>query len=376
MKKISLWIETGIFVAFIGLFFLMNTVKPDASFSEQENRYLQQKPDFTFSSLFSGKFTSNFETYVTDQFAFRDSWTTLKARCELALGKHENKGSYLCKGKFGDTIIEGFDAPERSVLESNIASVNALAENCDMPVYFGLIPDKSAIWQKILPPNAPNDSEREVIDYIYAGVNAQTINFYSALQAHADEYIYYRTDHHWTTLGAYYGYTALMESMGLSAHALDAYVPERVSDTFYGTTWSSSGFSWVAPDSMDIYVQEPDGLSILNYADGTPQEGVLYDRSYLDKKDKYSMFYGGNTPLLEIKTGIDDAPSLLIIRDSYTDSLSPYLLDHFSQIHILDLRYYRASLSAYIQEHDIDTVLVLYSVSNFCTDTNLFLLSR
>ncbi len=85
---------------------------------------------------------------------------------------------------------------------------------------------------------------------------------------------------------------------------------------------------------------------------------------------------GGNTPLQVIETGADDAPSLLILRDSYADSLIPFLLDDFSQIHLMDLRYYRAGLSEYLKNNHIDEILVIYSVSNFCTDSNIFLMGN
>ena len=107
-----------------------------------------------------------------------------------------------------------------------------------------------------------------------------------------------------------------------------------------------------------------------------PIEGVLYDESYLDKKDKYSMFFGGITPLIEIDTGNEGLPSLLIVRDSYMDSLTPFLLEHFSEIDIIDLRYNNASLSQYIEEHEIDSVLVCYSAYNFSIDTNLYRLAK
>ena len=125
---------------------------------------------------------------------------------------------------------------------------------------------------------------------------------------------------------------------------------------------------------MEIFVNEPEGLKVTSYPEGSPVEGKLYDESKLAVKDKYSMFMGGNCPLHEIVTGAEGKPSLLIIRDSYTDSLIPFLLDDYSEIHVLDLRYYRASLKAYIEQYDFDQVLVCYSVYNFSTDANIFLL--
>lgn len=372
MNKKALWAEALIFLAFIGAFFILNLVLPDRQFSEQENRYLQMRPEFSFKSLFSGDYTSKFETYTTDQFTFRDEWITLKAASELALGKQENNDVHLCEN---GTLIEGFKRPESSVLDSNMSALNTLVGNTDAKVYFALIPDKSDLYSSLLPKNVPNDSEKEVIDYCYGQSNATNVDIYSALSAHTDEYIFYRTDHHWTSLGAYYGLSALAESMGLPCPALDSYTDRHVvSEEFYGTTWSSSGFSWVDPDTMEIFVNAPEGLKVTSYPQGSPVEGKLYDFSFLEKKDKYSMFMGGNCPMHVIETGNEDKPSLLILRDSYTDSLIPFLLDDFSEIHVLDLRYYRASLKAYIEQNDFDNVLVCYSVSNFCSDSNIFLL--
>ncbi len=372
MNKKALWAEALIFLAFIGAFFILNLVLPDRQFSEQENRYLQMRPEFSFKSLFSGDYMSKFETYTTDQFTFRDEWITLKAASELALGKQENNDVHLCEN---GTLIEGFKRPENSVLDSNMSALNSLVGNTDAKVYFALIPDKSDLYSSLLPKNVPNGSEKEVIDYCYGQSNATNVDMYSALSAHKDEYIFYRTDHHWTSLGAYYGLSALAESMGLPCPALDSYTDRHVvSEEFYGTTWSSSGFSWVDPDTMEIFVNAPEGLKVTSYPQGSPVEGKLYDFSFLEKKDKYSMFMGGNCPMHVIETGNEDKPSLLILRDSYTDSLIPFLLDDFSEIHVLDLRYYRASLKAYIEQNDFDNVLVCYSVSNFCSDSNIFLL--
>lgn len=374
MSKKALWIEAIVFLAFIFAFFILNTALPDREFSEQENRSLQQRPAFSFDELFSGQYTKDFETYTTDQFTLRDEWITLKAASELALGKRQNNGMFLCDG---GTIIEPYEAPEDGKLEANMEALNKLVANTDADVYFALIPGKSDIWAHMLPQNAPRDSEKAAIDYCYSLSDAVNVDIYGKLEEHSGEYIYYRTDHHWTTLGAYYGFSALAESMGLDCPDISEYGGrETVSEEFYGTSWSSSGFSWVEPDSMEIFVTEPEGLEITNYPQGSPVEGQLYDWSRLEVKDKYSFFYGGNTPLLEIETGVEGAPSLLILRDSYMDSLSPFLLESYSRIHILDLRYYRASLSDYIAQNGFDDVLVCYSIDNFSTDSNIFLLGR
>lgn len=373
MSKKAMWVEVLIFLLFIFGFFLANLIVPDRKMSEQENKTLQQLPKFSFERLFDKTFTKEFEDYTSDQFVLRDQWITLKAASELALGKKENNDVSYGKEQ---TLIEGFDAPDNSVLDTNTSYVNQLVQNTDADVYFALIPEKSEIWADRLPAYTPNNSQADFIEYCYGLSQANNVDILSVMREHADEYIYYRTDHHWTSLGAYYGFSALCQSMGIDVPELDSYADRHiVSDSFYGTTWSESGFSWVKPDEMETFVNAPEGLKITSYPQGEPLDGKLYDESKLAVKDKYSMFMGGNCPLHEIVTG-NDGPSLLIIRDSYTDSLIPFLLEDFSEIHVIDVRYYRMSIADYIAEHDFDNVLVAYSVSTFATDPNLFLLGR
>ena len=360
------WAQILVFVIFLGVLLILHLALPDKSLSGRES--LQTAPKFSLSALFSGKFTEQAEDYANDQFPFRDKWITLKARSELLSGKGENNGVFLCAD---ETLLEPFSAPEPSELQTSLDAVNALARNAGVPVYFALIPTAAELWGDRLPDGAPNDSQLEVIDNAYAAVSAKPIDMYAALAAHAGEPIYYRTDHHWTTLGAYYGYTAIAKAMDFVPAPLDAYMETVVTEEFYGTLWSASGFSWVKPDRITAYVEQGDAV-ITNYPQGAPVAGTLYDESFLDAVDKYAYFYGGNTPLLTVETG-NAGPKLLILRDSYMDSLSPFLFAHFSEIHILDLRYYKASLRAYLDAQGFDAVLVCYSVKNFVEDNSIFL---
>ena len=361
-----------VFAAFIGLFFIVNIVAPDRVFSERENRNLQQVPAFTLKALFSGDFTSDFEAYTTDQFVLRDDWTTLKARCELLQGKKENDGVYY--GADG-MLIPRYTAPIDSTIDTDAAYINELVKNVNVPVYFALIPGKSEIQSSYLPSHAPDDSQKAVIDYAYAQSSAHNLDIDSVLAAHAGEYIFYRTDHHWTSLGAYYGSQEIRGSLGLSYRDLDSYTCQTVSNDFFGTAYSTSGFSWVKPDSIEIFVPDDGSVSVTSYRTGQAVQVGLYNLSCLSEKDKYSMFLGGNTPRLVIKTAHADAPKLLIIRDSFADSLTPFLLDSFSEIDLLDLRYFRGSVKEYVASGGFDSVLVMYSVDTFCTDKNLFLLT-
>lgn len=373
MKDISLKIQIAVFLLFIGGFFIINLFKPLTEFSPQENRYLAKPPKFSADALFDGSFTEDYEKYITDQFVWRDSWISLKSTAERAIGKTENNNVFFCAD---DTLIERFSSPDMELVRQNAAAISELSKNAGIPVYLALIPGAVDIWKDKLPENAVNCSQSLLIDEVYSLAGCDTADIYSELYSHRDEYIFYRTDHHWTTLGAYYGYRALMEAMGITPIPLDSFEPATVSDQFYGTVYSSSGVRWVEPDRIDIYVPDTD-IEVISYDSGSETEGTLYDYSALEEKDKYSFFLGGNTSLLKIKApGHEDAPKLLILRDSYTDCQLPFLLEHFSEIHLIDLRYYKYSIIDYIKENNIDVALVNYSVSNFSSDINVFLAGR
>ena len=271
--------------------------------------------------------------------------------------------------------VTRLDRPDENRLETNISAVKKFAGDIGIPVYFSLIPSSTEIWADKLPKNAPSYGQLELIEDLYSGSGAVNIDTYSALYGHKDEYIYFRTDHHWTPLGAYYGYRALAEAMGFEPRPLESFTPATVSEDFFGTTYSSSGIRNVKPDTIVTFVEDYEGLTITNYTTGSAEEGVLYDYSKLETKDKYSMFLGGNTPLIQIKTG-HEGPKLLILRDSYADVLIPFLFEHFSEIHAVDLRYNKSSIKDYIAENGIDEVVISYGVTNFVSDANIFLLGR
>ena len=368
-RKYSIFV-TALFCAFLFGFGIAHFILPDRDFSEQENRFLSQfrapEPD----TLRSGKFMEDFEDYITDQFPLRDRWIQLKALSERALGKQENNGVYF--GADGQTLFAQYAAPTREEMEKRVGYVNTLADNVGIPVYLSIIPDKSWTWADRLPANAPNVDDGW-INEMSRSLASQQVNYIDLYGALSGDDVFYRTDHHWSTMGAYQGYLALANAMRGSATILD-HEPSLVSDSFYGTTWSSSGAGWIEPDKMYTWV--PEGgengqLLVYRYPEGEPIEGSLYDLSKLETKDKYSMFLGGNQPLCFIYNP-EGAGNLLVVRDSYSDSLAPFLALDYQQIHLFDPRYYNKSLKQYVADYGIDQVLVLYSASNFATDINLF----
>lgn len=375
-KRYCMFIS-ALFCAFLLFFMAANATAPDRLYSELENRELAQLPALSAKSLISGEFMAKFETYVTDQFVGRDGWVAMKSAAELLLGKRENNGVYFCSG---GTLITRFETPDEKRVADNLNYVNKFVENMDIPVYFSLIPTQACIWADRLPAGAPNASQSALLDQARQSTSARWYDTYPQLWEHRDEAVFYRTDHHWTSLGAYYGYAALAGAMGLEPVPLSQYVKTTVSENFYGTVFSSSGVRWVLPDCIDVYVPEQ-GTRVISHTydqNGNPVEESrqLYDESYLARKDKYAMFLGGQQSLGVVYGPNAQGPKLLLVRDSYSDSLVPFLTAHFSEIHLIDLRYYKLSAAEYIQEHGIDAAVVLYSVPSFVTDSNLVWLGR
>lgn len=372
-RKYSIFITT-LFCLFIFGFGAALLLLPDREFSEQENRYLAQFQPPTLENVFgeNGEFMADFEEYVNDQFPLRDQWIHLKAWSERLLGKQENNQVYF-GGQGQQTLFAQYTPP--SDLAQRVEYVNQLAGNLSIPVYFALIPDKSYVWADRLPAHAPLVDDGSTIESAQTLASPQ-VHFIDLRHALAGDDVFYRTDHHWSTMGAYHGYLALMNAMNGSVTILDSQ-PTLVSDSFYGTTWSSAGAAWVQPD--EIYTWVPEGgltghTTVTRYPNGQPEAGVLYDTSKLGLKDKYSMFLGGNQGLCVIQNPDARGGKLLVVRDSYADSLAPFLSMDYQEVHLFDLRYNRTSLKQYVADHDIDQVLVLYSNSNFSTDGNLALL--
>ena len=362
---------TALFCLFLGGLLVWHVLLPDRDRSEVENRTLAQKPEFSWAALKDGSYTAAVEEYFADQFPLRDEWTGLKARAEQLIGKHLFSGVYLC----GDTLISKVEAPSDGLDEKNLGYVAQLADKTDAPVYLGLIPSAAEVWSDLLPEGAENFDQAAYLDRA-AELGLPMVDFLGALETHAGEPVFYRTDHHWTTLGAFYGANALLEAMGKEPLSQGDFAPETVTEDFNGTLYSTSGVHWLTPDTMEFWVEDA-GLEITSWRTGAPEPGVLYDRSYLEQKDKYSAFLGGNQPLCVIRNeAAAGQGKLLLIRDSYSDALAPFLVQRFEEVHLLDARYYRAPASAYAADNAIDAVAVVYSVPNFITDRNLVLLGQ
>lgn len=365
MTKTMQRVTAALFCLFIGGFGLLHILLPDRAFSPVENRYLSQLPKFSWEALVEGEYTADLEEYLADQFPLRDGWIGLKTRYEYLLGRREFNDVYLC----GDALISKVSDDSRG--EKNLDYIRRLVDMTDLPVYLGLIPTAAETWRDKLPEGAYSFDQLAYLDKARE-TGAIWVDVAGTLAQHRDEAIYYRTDHHWTSLGAYYGYTALAQAMDLAVLPLGE--GETVSDSFNGTLYSSSGVHWLESDTIERYVSG-EGVTVENVYTG--ETGGLYVDSFLEEKDQYSSFLGGNNPLYIIRNphAATDR-KLLVVRDSYSDSLAPFLSGQFSEIHLLDLRYYKTSVSAYAEENGLDAIFVCYSVENFIKDADAIFLAQ
>lgn len=368
---ILIYLFFGIILLSLILFLLL----PKQSFSKQENRVLQEKPALKASEVSSGAFMEKADNYIADHFPFRDTWITVKAACEYAAGKRLSNGIYY--GENGQ-LFPQFNVPDYSKLEQKIDWINSFSSSLSSPVSICLIPSASDIQKDRLPLYTSSTAEEDAIRFCYDKLNGpQSIDIRSLLLEHQSENIYYRTDHHWTSYGAKIAFDTLQDNL-YSAKKYDtsSLSATTVCDDFYGTSYSSSGYTWVAPDTIDTYINGNDAI-VESFRSGVQNEPVisgLYDESMLQEKDKYSYFLGGISPLIHIQNSNLAPSSLLLIRDSYSDSIAPFLSQAYSDIYLIDLRYYKESIQQFIQTHPIDEILIMYSMKNFAEDNNLGLL--
>ena len=367
IARMSQVVTAVLFCAFLAAFGLLHILLPDRTFSPVENRTLSSMPDFSWSALVDGSYTSKLEKYLEDQFPLRDSWMGLKNRYEYLLGKREFHGVYLC----GDRLIHKIEDASRA--EQNISYLQKLTELTDIPVYLGLIPTAAEVYRDQLPAGAENFDQAAYLEKVRESVpDAVWVDMEKWMDSASDASLFYRTDHHWTSAGAWHGYAALMEAMGKPSEPLGT--PETVADDFYGTLYSSSGVHWLAPDTIERYVSG-EGVIVENFEKG--ETHGLYVDSFLEEKDKYASFLGGNTPLYIIRN--PEAASeekLLVVRDSYSDAMAPFLSQYFAEIHLVDLRYYRTSVAEYARENGMDRIFVCYSVENFVKDMDAVFMGR
>ncbi len=365
-------------VFFVGVF-VLDLLTPDRQVSELENTTLTQRPAITTQLLTAkglNQFFNNYTQYTKDQIPGRDGWISLQSFVETALFQKTQSGGVLL-GDEGQMINRTFGlvSSEERTLPRNIAAVTSLASRYPGKVYTMVVPSAATIYPERVPVGAPLLDETVYLKQIQTAVEEAGGTFVSVAQTlsdYRDEYIYYRTDHHWTTQGAYYAYSQLCSLLGLTPFDLSAHQAVEVPD-FYGTFYSRARTWNAQPDTLTYY-QLDNPLTIYTVTGpGMPEAGNttgLYDLSKLEVYDKYAAFLHGNNGMSRVEG--DGEGSILVIKDSYANSFVPFLTTNYADIDVVDLRNYNYGLDTLIDQNDYDQILVLYSFDSFKSDPYLY----
>lgn len=377
MERINSIITTLIFIITVAMFSIMSILKPDRNFSSNENRYLAQKPEFSAESLFDGSYTADYEEYVTDQFVFRDGFISMKTMCEIFSGKKDVNGVFIADDGY---LIEAHPSSEidKELCVRNadrmIDFVNEMKDAEGMnSVSIMIVPTAVITLGDKLPSFSTTFDQNGLIDYISDGTGDSFVDVRNVLNTHSDEYIYYKTDHHWTTYGAYLAYENWALKNGITPVSDESFDIRPVSEDFLGTLYSKINYA-PSKDTVMVYDAPVEYSYNVDYNMGQIKTDTLYNEEALDTKDKYSYFLNGNNAVVDIKTNVENGRKLLIIKDSYAHCFAPFAANHFEETVMIDLRYLKKPVKTIIEEYGITDILVLYNAIHFAQDKNMSLL--
>ena len=348
---------------------ILNFLNPKKEFSEQENRYLATVPEFTMKKLVEGEFSNEMNEYFNDHFIFRDAWVKVNSQVQIMTGKTENNNVYIGKDGYlfeKETITE----KELENVEYSANKINDISKTLSVPTYVMIVPNSIYINEEKLPDYVERPDQAAVIDKMY-GIMDNTINIdlvQTISEKNKEQQLYFKTDHHMTSEGSKVLYEEFTKQANINTY--DDFEKEIVNNTFLGTFDAKA----------QVLEQETDIISIYKNEYNQDVEKVVYDsetidsiykESYLAKRDKYSYFLNGNNAKVEIHTKQENGKKLLIIKDSYAHNFAQFLCGNYEEIHLIDPRYYRTSISNYVEENGITEVLFLYNVSNLANDLGL-----
>ncbi|MBR0413786.1 MAG: hypothetical protein IJI67_01785 [Clostridia bacterium] len=344
-------------------------VRPAKEFSVRENRKLASRPAFSLSALWDGTYTKDLSTYFNDHFGGRDMWTGINLRVKRLMGQKENGGVYLGKKKQLYLIPE--EVNEQAV-KKNIEAMNAFQNDYKkLRNYVCIVPNALCIQSQNLPKGAPVPDQQAFLASIEKRLDKQSfIDVSGALSKNSAEYIYYLTDHHWTSLGAKIAFEEVADAMKLKGVTKD-YEVLTVSDSFRGTLASKSG-SFAARDTVDVYLPKTDLLYSVEYVSTNEKSASMFKTAALENNDKYTVFFGGNYARIDIQTTATTGRNLLVFKDSYFNSFAQFMWPYFDSITIVDPRYYYDYAGDIVQQEGITDVLYLYNADTFGTDTSLY----
>lgn len=349
--------------------FLLNVFIPDKAQSETENRSLQTFPLFNTENVSSGEYGKEMNTWFSDQFVFRDGFTHIKYLTQKLSGVKEIQGVYLTKRG----LMEKAESLNEEQFKRNIEAIDTFAKkNSDLKIGFMLAPNAVNVEKSSLPLFADTLDQDQQMDYIFNQLDSsiQKIDVRSILKKHADEYLYYKTDHHWTSLASYYSYQKLAGLFNLDKTKKSDYTVYPVTDNFKGTLANKTGSVGIK-DEIDIYVPKQTVNYVVTDESDNKKSRTIYHSDALATKDQYTVFMGGNKALFHININSDSNRHLLLIKDSYANCLIPFLIPQYESITVVDPRYYFDDYTRLMEDDMITDVLFMYNTNTFVQDTSL-----
>lgn len=372
-------IRSIIFMGLILYLSITNIIAPKKVFSNKENRYLQEFPEINKKTIISGEFSKGFEIYTTDQFISRDNWISLKTMADLAMLKKDNTRVYFGKDNYLFDIDKKLDEEQfkRNIKDINIFIDNISKYNKNISISSLLIPTKSAALNDKLPLYAPVVNEEDILENLKMEINKNMniIDLKDVFTEKSNEYIYYKTDHHWTTKGAFYAYDKYMKEKIDNTIKIEDFTISEESKNFLGTSYRKASLYLGDPDIIHKF-ESKDKIDLQITINNQIETDSLYEESYLNKTDKYSYFLGGDKSLIEIETSVKNHKNILVIKDSFANSFIPFLTSHYENISVIDPRYFNTSIIDYIEENEIDEVLFLFNIQSFVQEKTFNVLSK
>lgn len=368
IKKIIKYPISILVLTIILFITIIDISNKDKNFSNFENKSLAQRPVFYFDDFLKGRFSKDYERYINDQFVFRDTWIDLKSRSEYLLGKIENNNIIYGKDNF---LFEKYEKVDEENLAKNIDSVLGFIKKIpNNNVNFMIIPSSYTIYKDYLPYGINLVDQEFYINNIYNYLsnynNTKTISLIDIFKENNDKYIYYKTDHHWTSFGSYLAYSEFVKNNNLSLVDINNLNKHEVNN-FYGTYFSKSK-NFNAESDLITYYDVPN-LSVS--IDGVPVDNIN-DNSKWSSSDKYSAFLRGNNGLTIIQNNnISNNNKILVLKDSFGNSFIQYLVNNYKEVYVVDLRGFIGSFNEFFKSNNFDDVLIMYNFINLADDVNI-----
>ncbi|MBE6530175.1 MAG: hypothetical protein E7680_06235 [Ruminococcaceae bacterium] len=364
-----------LFCVILALLAILFFVLPQNPFSQSEKRALQQTPKFSFSKLLSGKLTAEIDAWFADQFPLREGFVGVKSIVTILSGQRQNNGILLgADGQLARWDFDGgsdtqIDRIDEARLLSSCAGITRVDENVNLPTVF-LFPSRNldVAESSFDYPDVTGKAIRQILTESLSGIRFADVEPVLQEKYKSGEAVVFRTDHHWTALGAYYAYCEVMKQFNLEHEILPReYFREEIVTGGFGGTYRSRGeMQWIQKEPIAVWYGA-DETEYTVTADGKPLDGFY---TVLPKEEiGYELFLDGTHDMVRIEKEGKNRPKLLIFKDSFANSLAPFLARHFDLIlfNLSSPKKDFTNISETVTQFDPDAVLIVYSVYNLLT---------